>query len=757
MTATPPAAPPTVLTSTVTSWTCVKRDGHRVPFDAARVVRALERCFRDVGRNGDGAPLAARLTPRVIKALASHRKKEFGVEEVQRAVIASLWADDYVEEAESYQNFREARRLEREAKPIPAAYAAAVAEDAARFPNPIQYYQFIGKFARWREADKRRETWREACNRVMNWFRGLPRVKLEASEWAELDASLFHLETCCAMRVVQMAGPALERCHAGAYNCAYLPLSDLRAFAELLYVLMSGCGCGFSVEDRYISRLPRVARQRGLPREVYDVGDSTEGWCDAFLHGLGAWFDGRDVWFEIGGVRPKGARLFTKGGRSSGPGPLLELLAFARKLILSRQGKVLTDLDCHDLACMSGRIVQVGGVRRAACISYSDLDSVLMRDAKNGNWLDRARWRTMSNNSAVYDGRPDVDTFMSEMGALIKSKSGERGTFNIASVLSNLPARRKASNDIRGNPCQEIQLRPFGFCNLSITVPRPGDTADDIRRKVRVATMWGCMQKTATDFKYLRPEWKQNCEEEALIGVDITGHADCPLLRHGAPGRAELLRELKQIVAATDEKYSRRFGVNRSAADTCVKPSGDSGVFFDCASGVSPWFNDHVLRWVREQAGSPVDRLLKAEGVPHAPAPEDPSLTVFGFLRKAPPGSTLARDMTALDQLNNWLEWKENWAEHTVSCTIYVDEDEWPDVLAWLWKNFDRVSGLCFNPRDNGVYTYSPNESLTEEQYAEALAKFPAINWGKLCRYEDDDETTSRQTLACSGPGGCEV
>lgn len=736
-------------------WKCKKRNGATVDFNVDKIRTALRKCFGNVRMDpAEATDYIKAITYSVVNNLMMLKQTCPDVEEVQRLIIQRLWGEGLFEAAEHYQNYREQHRLAREKNAAVMAQAEAVAEDQKHFPNPISYYQFISKFARWNDDKKRRETWCEAKDRVIGWFRTLPHVSLTDAEWAELDASLFNHETCCAMRVVQMAGPALERCNVGAYNCAYTAIRDLRSFAEFLYVLMAGGGCGFSVEEKYVSQLPRVVRQK-VPavKNDYTVPDSTEGWCNALLFGLEKWFDGEDVWFDVSLIRLKGARLKTKGGRASGPGPLLEMLCFARKLVMSRQGRVLTDLDCHDLCCMIGKIVQVGGVRRAATISFSDLDSAAVRDCKSGNWYNTAVYRTMANNSAVYDGRPDIDTYLTEMTALVKSKSGERGIFNLKATLDLMPARRERRLDIRGNPCGEINIRPDQFCNLSIVIARPWDTRESLLRKVRIAAYWGCMQKTATNFKYLRPTWKYNCEEEALLGVDITGHADCPLLRFGAQGRAELLRELNEEVRRVDVELSRRFGVNESAANTCVKPSGDSAVFFDSASGCSPWFDDYILRWVREPAASPVAKFLISEGVPYATAPEDPSLLVFGFLRKAPEGATTRNQMTAIDQLNNWWEWKKNWAEHSVSCTVYVGDDEWPGVIAWCYENFDKISGLSFLPRDNGIYTYAPNEAITAEQYAEREAAFPALNWAKLAYYEDDDQTTSSAGMVCTAQG----
>lgn len=761
------------------TWKCRKRDGQCVPFDESKIAAALERCFQAIKmpetkrRDEVAAVLNAVLA--YLWSNRRHLSKDlcFDVETVQRVVISEIWGRRLFEAAELYQNYREEHRKLRQSRPISPEYAAAVAEDAKHFPSPLQYYQFISKFSRWNDERNRRETWREACfERIMPWFRGLSRVKLSENEWQELGNSLYSLETCCAMRVVQMAGPALERCHSGAYNCAYLPLCDLRSFSELLYILMQGSGVGFSVEDEYVSRLPRIRKQKvPVVRHSFVVPDSTEGWCDGLTFGVDRWFDGEDVWFDVSQIRPAGIRLKTKGGRASGPGPFLEMISFARKLILSRQGKVLSDLDCHDLACVIAKIVQVGGVRRASCISLSDLTSRLMRDAKSGPWYDVAKWRSMANNSAVYHETPDAVTFMEEWLSLAKSGAGERGIFNRQAVERAMPKRRSRQVpwppdfDIMDgplksiffgiNPCGEILLRPFEFCNLSMAIARPWDTGESLKGKVRLATYWGCMQKTATNFRYIRSEWKKNCEEEALLGVDITGHADCHLLHPGAPGRAELIRELAEIVARTDRELSERFGVNVSAANTCIKPGGDSGVFFDCASGVSPRFSKYQVRWVRESIHSPVAHLLKDEGVPWATAPEDEALLVFAFPKRAPDGSLVRDDMNALQQLENWLEWKRHWAEHSVSCTVYVDDHEWMDVGAWVLKHFDEITGLSFLPKDNGAYAYAPNYELTAEDYAEVVAGFPELHWAKLCRYETEDQTMSPQTYACVG-GSCE-
>lgn len=737
---------------------CRKRDGKVVSFDPDKIRRALHKCFEssqlEVSKTeADG--VVDQLTRGVLNTLQATRMIQPSVEDVQRLVLQQLWAAGLFAQAEHYQNYREHRRQARMRAPVEKSVQARFDEMKKHFPTDLQAYQFMSKFSRWDDDKGRRETWHESVHdRIMPWLFKLPGVEFSSQEQAELTKATYDLEVSPAMRVVQMAGPALDRCNVGAYNCAYAPLQDLFAFSELLYVLMQGTGIGFSVEEHYISQLPRIKRQTGKT-ETLICEDTTESWCSTFLTHLQMLWDGWDTHVDVSRVRLKGARLKTKGGRSSGPGPFLELIAFSRALVKARQGRFFEDIDAHDLACKIGTIVQVGGVRRAAMISLSDLSSRHMREAKSGNWYDSSRHRTMANNSAVYEEKPTAEEFMEEWQALVKSKSGERGIFNRAAANLNKPTRRIAWR-FGANPCAEIILRPFEFCNLSIVVARPSDTRLSLIRKVRQAACLGKAQSMATKFGYLRPEWALNCREERLLGVDINGQADCPLLRYGAPGRNVLLRELADEVAKVDHELSARWGVNRSAANTTVKPSGDSSVFFNCGAGISAWHSEYQIRWVREQKGTPVDRYLRDAGVMHADAPERPEeLTVFGFPREAPKESTKRNDLTAIQQLENWLEWKINWAEHSVSATIYVEDHEWLEVGAWVHKNFNHITGLSFLPKDNGRYTYVPNEEITAERFLEIKASFPDLNWAKLTQYETADETVVRQTFACVG-GGCD-
>lgn len=735
-----------------------KRDGRTENFDSNKVTSAIERCFKN-GLNAtdeEASVSASKVTKSVINILNKKAEPTVSVEDIQKTIIQQLWARGYDAAAEQYTLFKEKRRQERLESPVSPELRKMVDDDAKYFPSALQYYQFISKFAKWNEEAGRRETWGECVDRVMGFFAKHDFYKkLSEQDKKDLKEHLHKMEATPAMRVIQMAGGALERCNVGVYNCSYLTISDIRSFSELLYILMQGTGAGFSVECQYSNQLPPVRRQSGKAPKKLLIVDDTEGWCDALTAGLEAWFGGEDIDFDYSKIRPAGTRLKTKGGRASGPGPLMDLMSFARNLILARQGQSLSDIDCHDLACKIGKIVQVGGVRRASCISLSDLGSVEMRNAKAGAWWTNNLQRTMANNSAVYTKKPSTIEFMEEWLALAKSGSGERGIFNREGVNKALPKRRKPWT-FGTNPCAEIILRPYQFCNLSIVVAKDNDTPETLARKVRIATIFGTMQSCLTNFRYIRKEWKENCEEERLLGVDITGQMDCPILRPGAKGRAELLEKLRGIVNKTNEEYAKKFGIPRSAADTCVKPSGDSAVMFGCSSGIHARFAKYYIRRVRERADSPIAHMLVDAGVPWIVAPEDPSLVAFEFPCASPKGAITKDQQTALDQLNNWLDWKRHWAEHSVSATVYMEQNEWLDAGQWVHNNFDEISGISFLPRDNGTYTGTPYEEIDEVEYKKRLETFPKVDWAKLSRYEKTDHTESAQTFACTA-GSCEI
>lgn len=636
--------------------------------------------------------------------------------------------------------------------------AEAILADVRALGGDLRYYQFLSKYARWNEERGRRETWRECVDRVMDFFRSRSQLqRVPQQVWQALDRSLYRHEVACASRILQMAGPSLQRCNVAAYNCAHLEVDSLDAFAELFYVLMRGTGCGFSVEARCIEKLPRIQQQKAPPAvRTLIVPDTTEGWCDALRFGLRQWFSGEDVYYDFSRIRPAGARLHTTGGRASGPGPLQNLLDRTRRKVLSRQGGRLSDLDVHDLCCMIAQAVQVGGVRRASLLSLSDLDSEPMRLAKSGDWQQTAKWRSMANNAAVYNEKPSPIAFREEWLALARSRSGERGIFNRWGIDRMLPGRRQPAC-FGVNPCGEIILRSCQLCNLSTVIARHNDSPAALERKVQLAAIWGTLQSTLTDFQYLRPRWRGNCEEERLLGVDITGQMDCPLLRPGAPGRAALLARLKQVALFTNAEWADLLGVPRSAAVTCVKPSGNAGQLYGCSSGIHPRYARFQVRRFRAGLGDPLTRLLIEEGVSWAPDPMNEDLAVLDFYPDpAPHGTPTRNDLTALDQLANWLQWKRRWAEHSVSCTIYVEPDEWLAVGRWVHRHFEDISSLTFLPKDGGSYQLMPNEDVDEKTYWARRRAFSRIDWTRLPLYETDDTTESARHFACVG-GACEL
>jgi ribonucleoside-triphosphate reductase len=629
------------------------------------------------------------------------------------------------------------------------------------FQTPIQSLQFYDKYSRWNAELGRRETWEETCNRVLAFFKEEVGVdKLTFEEWDELFCAMFHLEAMPSMRIVQMAGPALQRCHVGAYNCAYLPLDSWDAFGELLYVLMQGTGCGFSVELEVVDQLPRIRKQTGGKVATYTVPDSTQGWCFALVHGLKTWAAGSDIDFDFSKIRPQGAVLKTKGGRASGPEPLKQLLHFAKDKLLKAQGRRLDPIDAHDIACYCGHIVQVGGVRRAATISLSDLDDRDMRDAKAGQyWLHNVQ-RAMANNSVAYTERPKSTVFMEEWLSLAKSGTGERGIFNRGGLKSQLPKRRKKVNDFGVNPCGEIILRPRQFCNLSIAVARAGDTQESLARKVRLAAIFGTLQSTLTKFQYLPESWKKNCEEERLLGVDITGQMDAEILRpgeieHDRVGRTSLLQILQYEAVKTNAEFAQRLQIPASAAVTCVKPSGNSAQLFNCSSGLHPRYAQHYIRRLRIGAYTPIAKLLKDAGVPWFPevgqSADAATVLVFEFPVAAPAGAPTRHDLSAIQQLDNWLDWKDHYTEHNPSVTIYVNDEEWPAVGAWVYENFDSIGGLSFLPKDGGMYELAPYEEISAEEYSKRTAALPAIDFSRLSEYEKEDMTEINREYACSG------
>ena len=617
------------------------------------------------------------------------------------------------------------------------------------------YGRFIHKsrYARYLESEQRRESWEETVARLIAY------LKTKAPEslvpYKELEQAILNLDIMPSMRLLMTAGEAVERDNISAYNCSYLAINNKRAFSEALYILMNGTGVGFSCERQEINKLPQLPERFKEVEDVIVVGDSKLGWAKAFKKLLSSLWEGDIPKVDYSKVRPAGSRLKTFGGRASGPDPLRKLFAFTVDTCRSAAGRKLNSIEVHDIMCMIGEIVVVGGVRRSALISLSNLTDKRMRDAKAGAWYNDYSHRRLANNSVAYTERPDSETFMEEWLALVKSKSGERGIFNrIASQTQAGKWGRRATDLSYGtNPCSEIILRDKQFCNLTEVVVRRDDTESTLANKVSLATILGTIQSTLTSFQFLSEEWKKNTEEERLLGVSLTGIMDCKLTSKPDP---RMLERLRDAARKTNEELSKELGIPPSASITCVKPSGTVSQLVDSASGIHARHSAYYIRRVRIDKKDPVYPFLKEKGFPVEDEVFRPDSTaVFSFPIKAPKGAITRNDMTALEQLELWLIYQRHWCEHKPSVTITVTDSEWPEVGAWVWKYFDEVSGISFLPHSNHTYQQAPYEEINEEQYKELASKMPgSVNWEELV--EKDDNTEGSQTLACVG-GTCEI
>jgi ribonucleoside-diphosphate reductase alpha chain len=622
------------------------------------------------------------------------------------------------------------------------------------------YSRFIhaSRYARWRDDLGRRETWEETVVRLIDYYE---RVHKDKDISRRLFTSIRDMEVMPSMRAMMTAGPALDRCNVGAYNCAYLPVDSPRSFDEAMYILMCGTGVGFSVEDRYVSQLPRITEVFEPTDTTIVVEDSKEGWAKAFRELITLLIAGRIPQWNVEKIRPAGSRLKTFGGRASGPEPLVRLFEFSVALFRRAAGRKLTPLEAHDLMCMVADVVVVGGVRRSAMISLSDLGSEAMATAKSGTWWEGHVHRQLANNSAVYNGRPEVGEFLKEWKSLYDSKSGERGIFNRDAsrrIVERL-GKRDPNHEFGTNPCSEIILRPFQFCNLTEVVVRPTDDLSSLERKVRLAAILGTIQSTFTNFKYLRKIWQKNTEEERLLGVSLTGIADNEWLfnNHLYAEQEDVLNHLRQVANDTNSEWADRLGIPRSAAITCVKPSGTVSQLVNSASGIHPRWAPYYLRTVRNDVKDPISTFLIESGVPYEPDRRNPSAYVFYFPQKSPVQSVNRSDIKAVDFLEVWKNFQENWCEHKPSVTISVAEDEWLPVADWCYRNFDLLSGVSFLPFDPTEYPQAPYQTLTEEEYNEWLKKMPdQIDWTRLSEYEKEDNTTGSFELACSA-GLCEI
>ena len=618
-----------------------------------------------------------------------------------------------------------------------------------------QKYIFKSRYARYLEKEDRREEWEETVQRYIDFF--TERAKGLSLE--EVKEAILNYEVMPSMRSLMTAGKALERDNVCGYNCSYVAVDSPRVFDEILYILCCGTGVGFSVERQYVNKLPEVAEDFVNSSSSIIVEDSKIGWATALRELIALLYAGKIPNVDYSKIRPAGAVLKTMGGRASGPEPLKDLFNFTTALFKKAKGRKLSSVECHDLVCKIADIVVVGGVRRSALISLSNLTDERMRNAKSGAWWENEGQRALANNSVAYTEKPDIGIFMKEWSALYESKSGERGLFNRVAAKKQAisSGRRDPEYDFGTNPCGEILLRSGGFCNLSEVVARPDDTLDDLKRKVRIATLIGTLQSTLTNFRYLRAIWKKNAEEERLLGVSITGIMDHPVL-NGSKGYTELfeyLSVLKEESINANAEYADTLGIERSAAITCVKPSGTVSQLVDAASGIHPRYEPYYIRTVRADVKDPLAIFLQKQGVPCEPDVMKPHVgLVFSFPMKAPEVAVFRNDVTALDQLEHYLIWKEAYCEHNPSITVYVKEEEWLDVGAWVYKNFDRIGGVSFLPHSDHTYKQAPYQQITQEEYEKLSSEFPAIDWDSF--KEKGDNTTSTRELACVA-GVCEI
>jgi ribonucleoside-triphosphate reductase (thioredoxin) len=623
---------------------------------------------------------------------------------------------------------------------------------------PTDYQSFIAtsRYARWLNDDNRRENWRETVERfIANVVKGKVDVRTED----DILFAMLNLEVMPSMRSVMTAGPALTRDNTAGYNCSYLPVDDIKSFDEAMFILLCGTGVGFSVERQYISKLPEVP-ELYTSEDIIVVHDSKEGWAKGLRKLIAMLYSGEIPTWDVSKVRPAGAKLKTFGGRASGPAPLVDLFNYVVAKFKEAQGRRLSSLECHDIMCYIGQVVVVGGVRRSAMISLSNLSDDRMRNAKSGNWWEYNGQRALANNSVAYTERPDMETFMREWLSLVESKSGERGVFS--RVASRKQAakngRRDTDFEFGTNPCSEIILRPYQFCNLSECVVRATDTIDDLERKVRVATIIGTIQSTLTHFPYLRKIWQKNTEEERLLGVSLTGIMDNKLLTHANAGLEATLERLRNVAVDTNAEWAKRLGIPVSTAITCVKPSGTVSQLVDSASGIHARHSAYYIRTVRGDNKDPLTQFMMDQGIPAEPCVMKPdSTTVFSFPQKSPEGAVTRNDMTAIEQLELWMTYQRHWCEHKPSVTITVKDNEWMEVGAWVFKHFDEVSGVSFLPHSDHSYQQAPYQEIGKHDYETLLSVMPdRIDWARLSEYETEDTSKGTSTFACAG-GSCEM
>ena len=623
-----------------------------------------------------------------------------------------------------------------------------------------QYQQFIHKsrYARWLPEEGRRENWQETVTRYVDFFKD--RGQLKGKDYTMLKEAILEMDVMPSMRCMMTAGPALAKDNVAGFNCSYLHIDSPRSFDELMYVLMCGTGVGFSVERAFINKLPEIAETFHPTDTVVVVADSKIGWASAFRELISLLYAGKIPKWDMHKIRGAGARLKTFGGRASGPEPLDDLFNFCVGIFQKAAGRKLTSIECHDICCKIADIVVVGGVRRSALISLSNLSDPRMAKAKSGNWWDTEGQRRLANNSVAYTEKPDFESFLAEMQTMYESKAGERGIFSriAAKKIAARNGRRDPEHDFGTNPCSEIILRSNQFCNLSEIVVRPQDDLSTLKKKAEVAAIIGTLQATLTDFRYLRNVWKRNTEEEALLGVSMTGIMDHYLLSKGdSPDLEKWLEQIRDVAVKTNEKWAAKLGINQSAAITCVKPSGTVSQLVDSASGIHPRFSKHYIRRVRSDKKDPLAQFMSTAGFPVEQDLMSKASLVFSFPVKAPESSVTVNQVGAMQQLELWKAYQNHWCEHKPSITVYYTDDEFLQVAQWIWDNFDLCSGISLLPYSDHVYQQAPYEDIDADKYEELVAAMPVgVKWSDLEYFEMEDNTTGSQELACVG-GACEI
>jgi len=626
---------------------------------------------------------------------------------------------------------------------------------------PTSYQQYIHKsrYARFVDENKKRESWSETVTRYFDFMSNHLKInhKHNIPNREELEEAVLNLDVMPSMRALMTAGPALDRDHTAGYNCSYIPIDNIRSFDEVMYILLCGTGVGFSVERELVEKLPSVAERIEKSDTVIIVEDSKTGWAKSYKELIAMLYSGQIPKIDVSKVRPAGARLKTFGGRASGPQPLVNLFDFTINTFRDAVGRKLDSLECHDLVCKVGEVVVVGGVRRSALISLSNIQDDRVRKAKMGQWWEMNGQRALANNSACYTRTPDMGLFMHEWKSLYDSKSGERGIFNREAAKKKVAenGRRDSEHEFGTNPCSEIILRPYQFCNLTEVVIRSTDEAKDLKRKVRIASQLGTYQSTLTDIKYLRKIWRDNTEEERLLGVSLTGIMDNQLTIEADP---KLLKSMRDMSVETNKEFAQKLKIPQSTATTCIKPSGTVSQLVDSASGIHTRHSEYYIRTVRGDNKDPLTQMMIDQGIPHEPDVMNPSsVSVFSFPTASPKGAITRDVFTAIEQLEIWLKYQRHWCEHKPSCTVSVRDNEWMEVGAWVYKHFDEVSGISFLPHSDHTYQQAPYQDITKEKYNELKKLMPkSVNFEELSNYENEDNTTGTQELACTA-GSCEI